>query len=57
MVSIDQEAIKRSMDVALAKLGRRARLQRSIDTPVKQRTALDAAHCALARHIENGTFR
>lgn len=54
--SLDRDKINRALEDAMTKLGRRARLQRSLDKPVRERTALDAANCAVARLIEDGTF-
>lgn len=66
MAELDIEAVKTALDPAKIKsdvkratdkITRDFRIRRALDTPVRQRTAKDAALCALARMIQEGKVK
>lgn len=56
---LERGYVNLDLDVSavIAKLRRPQLIQASLDKPVRERTALDAAYCALARLIADGTFK
>lgn len=53
-LTIDVESLKREVVFASAKLTRASRIKAAAEKPMRERTAMDAALCALGRLIEDG---
>lgn len=53
---IDPEKMRRGVDNFVLRLRRPGRIKRAVETPVRQRTAEQAALVALGRLIADGVF-